>query len=66
MQGLVQREEMAMNHLLSHEADRFPPPARRSMWISVVREEKCHRSSRRMALLDSCSTLGFCDSGLSL
>lgn len=31
IQGLVQREEMAMNHFLPHQGDRFHPPARRSM-----------------------------------
>jgi len=65
MRGLVQREEMAMNHFLPHEADRFSPLERRSLDFYDGGGKKIIESGRKMALLDSSSTLGFSDSGLS-
>ena len=47
MQGLVQREEMVMNCFLPHQADRFPLPARRSMWIAWGGRKKDHGEQQK-------------------
>lgn len=57
---------MAMTHFLPHQADRFLLPVGISMWTVQRGRKKVTESRSKMALLDSSSTLGSSDSGLSV